>query len=116
MEKEVRFTKKRVDESWKENVSSPGEEGTPRPEESREPAFSNFLTSLGIQALVQMGEMQNPATGKTESDLTGAQETIDLLVMLKRKTKGNLSQDEEKFLSSLIADLQLKYVQHRHAS
>ena len=111
-EKQVLFTKKYVDESWKENMSQ--DKGNPS--EAAEPttvSFSTFITSLGIQAFMKMGELKPPGEGKTEVDLEAAQETIDLLLVLKKKTKGNLTSDEEALLSSLIADLQLKFVQHR---
>ena len=114
-EKEVHFTKKRVDETWKETISK--EKGNPPEviEGSGPLSFSAFVTSLGIQAFIKMGELQPPDAEKVEIDLGVAQETIDLLLLLKEKTKGNLTPDEEKLLSSLIADLQLKFVQHKMA-
>ena len=111
-EKEVHFTKKRVDETWKEAISK--EKGNASdPTESIPVSFSNFVTSIGIQALMKMGELKAPGAEKIETDLGAAQEAIDLLLMFKEKTKGNLATDEENLLSSLIADLQLKFVQHK---
>ncbi|MBI4395206.1 MAG: DUF1844 domain-containing protein [Candidatus Omnitrophica bacterium] len=110
-EKKAHFTQKNVDESWKENVSKEkGEKGTVK---DARVSFSHLVTSLGIQALILIGELKAPGNEKVEVDLKGAQETIDLLVMLKEKTKGNLTSEEEKLLSSLIADLQFKFVQHK---
>jgi len=111
-EKEVHFNKKRVDETWKEVVSK---EKADVPEAAEQPlvSFSTFITSLGIQAFIRMGELKSPDGEKVEVDLAAAQETIDLLLMLKEKTKGNLASEEESLLSSLIADLQLKFVQHK---
>ena len=112
MEKEEpHFTKKRVDESWKETVSKEKGEKVSESNE-RTFSFSDFLTSLGLQTLIKMGEIQDPNL-KSEIDLDGAQETIDLLLMLKEKTKGNLSAEEETLLTSLIAELQLKFVQRK---
>ena len=111
-EEDVHVTKKRVDESWKEHVSK--EKGnSPEVVEYAPVSFSSFITSLGIQAFIKMGELKPPQGEKSEVDLTAAEETIDLLLMLKEKTKGNLTSEDETLLSSLIADLQLKFVQHR---
>ena len=112
-EKEVHFTKKRVDETWKETISKE-KGGVSEGSAKSEPlSFSAFITSLSIQAFIKMGELKSPDAEKTEINLEAAQETIDLLLMLKEKTKGNLMLDEENLLSSLIADLQLKFVQHK---
>ena len=111
-EKEVRFTQKRVDESWKESISKDKDE-TPQPAERTTFSFSHFVSSLGIQALMNMGELKTAGNEKTQVDLTAAQETIDLLLMLKDKTKGNLTREEESLFSSLIAELQLKFVQRK---
>jgi hypothetical protein len=53
--------------------------------------------------------MQNPVSGKIEKDLKGAQGTIEMLLMLREKTKGNLSDKEEGMLSSVISNLQINY-------
>ncbi len=112
-EKEVHFTKKRVDETWKETISKEKGNASEATAESGPLSFSTFVTSLGIQAFIKMGELRPPNAETVEIDLGAAQETIDLLLMLKEKTKGNLTPDEENLLSSLIADLQLKFVQHK---
>jgi hypothetical protein len=114
-EQKSHFNKKHVDESWKESVSK--EKGTPVSEvrENFPISFSAFVTSLGVQALIKIGEFEDPNSGKKEIDLEGARETIDLLLMLKEKTKGNLASEEEKLLNALIPDLQLKFVQRKMA-
>jgi hypothetical protein len=112
---EPRFTQKRVDESWKESILKDKGESVSKPAETIPLSFSAFATSLGIQALIKMGELDVPDSGKKEIDLEGAQETIDLLLMLKEKTKGNLTSEEATLLNSLIPDLQMKFVQHKMA-
>ena len=111
----MHFTKKRVDETWKDTVSKEKRNVPKGAEESGTLSFSTFVTSLGIQAFIKMGELKPPDAEKIEIDLEAAQETIDLLLMLKEKTKGNLTPEEENLLSSLIADLQLKFVHHKMA-
>src|SRR3954469_15950442 len=53
--------------------------------------FSTFVLSLGSSALMHLGELENPASGKPQKDLGMAKHTIDLLSMLQAKTKGNLN-------------------------
>ena len=112
-EKEVHCSQKRVDETWKETISKEKKENHHEPDKLGAISFSNLVTSLGIQALMAMGELKAPGAEKIETDLTAAQETIDLLLMLKEKTKGNLTPAEETTLKSLIAELQMKFIQHK---
>ena len=60
--------------------------------------------------LIHLGDMDHPATKKKEKNLDAARETIDLLILLKEKTQGNLSAEENTLLVDLLADLQLRYV------
>ena len=52
-----------------------------------EVTFSTFVISLASSALVQLGEVPNPETGQTETDLPLARHSIDVLEMLRRKTE-----------------------------
>lgn len=84
-----------------------------RPNSKDQPVEMNFQTlvlSLGTTALVQLGLAPSPANGKTEKDLTGAQQTIDILGILQEKTKGNLSPEESRLLDQFLYDLKLSYV------
>ena len=72
--------------------------------------FTNFLLSLSTSTLIQMGEVQDPMTQQNEKNLPLAKQTIDLLGMLREKTKGNLSPDEEKLFENLLYDLRMRYV------
>lgn len=57
----------------------------------------------------QLGKVPSPVSNKIEKDTASAKVTIDILEMLRDKTKGNLSPDEEKMLGNTIADLQINY-------
>ena len=81
-----------------------------------EASFSTLAISLGTQAIVAMGLVESPITGKFEKDMDAARFNVDLLRMLRDKSKGNLSQHEEKLLTDMIYDLQMKYVQAGKAS
>lgn len=76
-----------------------------------EVSFLNYVTSLGFQAMIFMGEIPNPVTNEVEKNLTQAKFLIDTLTMLKEKTAGNLSDQENSLLEGSIYELQMKYVQ-----
>jgi len=73
--------------------------------------FHTFVLSLGSSALLHLGELEHPDVGAPQIDLPLAKHTIDILVMLEEKTKGNLSPAEDKLISSLLYDLRLRYVE-----
>jgi len=56
-----------------------------------------------------LGDVENPQTHKTEVNLEGAREVIDLLGELKTKTEGNVSSEEMEIFNSLLPELQMKY-------
>lgn len=72
--------------------------------------FSTFVMSLTSSAFYHLGDMPDPTTGKKEINLPAVQQTIDMLIMLREKTKDNLTGDEKKLLEQLIYELQVKYV------
>jgi len=73
--------------------------------------FKTFISSLYMSALVSMGIMPDPITKEKRKNLSFAQETIDILQMLKEKTKGNLDESENRFLEECIYNLMLQYVE-----
>ena len=79
--------------------------------EKLEASFSMLAMSIASSALMSMGLTPDPNTGKTESDKNVARFNVDLLVMLKEKTKANLTQEESDFLSQILQDLQMKFLQ-----
>lgn len=87
-----------------------------QPESLRAPeetiTYSSFVFSLGMQGLVMMGEGGMPGVpeGKPEVNLPAARETIELLSLLKEKTKGNLNPDEEKLTDEILSSLRMTYV------
>lgn len=81
--------------------------------EKHQMLFIQLISSLQAGALQQMGKVKNPATDKIERDLTQAEFTIDILDMLCAKTKGNNSPEEERFLTTLLAELKLNYVDEK---
>ncbi len=73
--------------------------------------FMNFIMSLSSSALVYLGEIPEPTTGRIDKNLSLAKHAIDTLDMLKEKTKGNLTEEEESLLLQILTDLKLKYAE-----
>lgn len=72
--------------------------------------FYQIVLSFHSAAWQQMGKVVNPITNKVEKDLQAASLSIDILDMLKSKTKGNLTREEEDFLNRTISELKLNYI------
>jgi hypothetical protein len=73
--------------------------------------FPTFVLSLATSAQVHLGAVPNPTTGKEERNLGMAKETIDLLAILKDKTKGNLTDEEERLFEHVLYDLRMMYIE-----
>ena len=73
--------------------------------------FAAFVWSLSEQALAALGEIPDPATGKVTHDLIMAQQMIDIIIMLRDKTRGNLDQHEQTLVQEILSTLQMKYVE-----
>ncbi|MBT6716818.1 MAG: DUF1844 domain-containing protein [Nitrospina sp.] len=72
--------------------------------------FSTFIMSLTSSAFYHLGDIADPETGRTETNLPAVHQTIDMLTMLREKTQGNLNAEENKLLEQLVYELQMKYV------
>jgi len=72
--------------------------------------FGGLVAMFQTAALQQMGKVQNPATGAIERDLDQAGMSIDMLEMIQQKTKGNLKPEEHDYLTGVLRDLKLNYV------
>ena len=123
-------TKKRVDESWKEQAErekrapeaaapSPGAAAAPGhapgPEAGEEEGIPQarldlFVSGLAVEALIALGDMAHPATRKQAMNLPQAKYLIDLLGVLEDKTRGNLSADEDKLLKDTLYQLRMRYL------
>jgi hypothetical protein len=72
--------------------------------------FNSLIFSLSSSALLHLGEIADPQTGGKKKDIPLAKHSIDIIAMLKDKTKGNLTEEEQKFVESILADLRWRYV------
>lgn len=73
--------------------------------------FDGFIRSLYAQTMMQMGVVEGPMGQGMEPDMEGARQTIDILDLLKEKTKGNLSPQEDSLLSEALTASRLAYVE-----
>ena len=93
-------------EEKKEEAKEEEPQRVPLPEVS----LSSLVFSLSSSALLHLGEIADPQTGEKKEDFALAKHSIDTIGMLKEKTKGNLTEEEEKFLESILTDLRWRYV------
>jgi len=73
--------------------------------------FITFILSLAGSVQIHLGLAPNPADNKTEKNLPAAKQTIDLLDILKEKTKGNLTKDENELFEHVLFELRMKYME-----
>jgi hypothetical protein len=76
-----------------------------------EMTFSTFVMGLTTQALMHLGEIPDPVHQGVTHDLPAAKQMIDLLGILRDKTKGNLDEAEEQLLGEVLYDLRMRYVE-----
>ncbi len=106
------------EEEKKSEPKAETQEKTP-PKEKKERAgsiplpevnFTSLIFSLSSSAFLHLGEIADPESGEKKQDLPIAKQTIDTIAMLKEKTSGNLTEEEQKFIDSILTDLRWRYV------
>ncbi|MEA3358348.1 MAG: DUF1844 domain-containing protein [Thermodesulfobacteriota bacterium] len=96
--------KEEVKEKVKEEVKKEEMTG-PLPEVN----FSSFILSLSSSVLLHLGEIADPISGEKRKNMDLAKQSIDIISMLQDKTKGNISQDEEKLIEQMLFDLRMRF-------
>lgn len=79
-------------------------------------SFLNFLMSIASNAAASLGMMEHPVTGERGVDLQLAKHWIDVLGMLEKKTRGNLTPQEHQIFEGLLSDLRMQYVSLTNAA
>jgi hypothetical protein len=74
-------------------------------------AFSTFLLSLSTSVMVCLGELPDPLRNEKSTNIPLAKQTIGIIEMLKEKTKGNLTEEEDRLIEGILYDLRMKYIQ-----
>lgn len=114
-----------IDEDWKAQVQREKEEAQHKAEsapeegaagegemmpEPGEPSFAGLLQSLAAQCAYALGLIAQKDANQVMVDIVEAKYCIDTLMMLRAKTKGNLTPEEEGLLANMVAELQQVYV------
>ena len=74
-------------------------------------SFSAFVLGLASTALIHLGVHPHPESNTVVVDLMLARQSIDVLSMLREKTRNNLTAEEEQLFGSILSDLQLRFVE-----
>lgn len=106
-------TQKKVDENWKSQIEKEKANASSQQETYHEPSFKIFLSSLSMQAMIAAGKLENPLTKKIEKNLEQARYLIDTIGILKEKTKGNLTKEEENLLDESLFSLRMMYIKEK---
>lgn len=78
---------------------------------TKEDLFFHLVFMFQTAALQQMGKLINPLTKKVEKNLEQAKYSIDILELLQEKTKGNLKEEEGKYLENVLFELRMNYLE-----
>jgi hypothetical protein len=107
-----------VDEDWKEQAQREKEMLAEKLEQERtqkravpeRATFALLISGLTTQAMISLGDIENPFTKKAELNLPEARFHIDMLEMLEQKTEGNLTPEEAQMLQGILFDLRMRFV------
>jgi hypothetical protein len=99
----------KIEEETQAQKSAPVDEAQ-EPLQLPEINFPTFIVSLNASALLHLGAIEDPTTGKKEKNLPMAKQTIDILSMLQQKTASNLTKEEENLMKNLLYELRIMYV------
>lgn len=73
--------------------------------------FSTLIMSFASAAMIGIGRVPDPVSGKMNRNPAVAKQNIDIISLLQEKTKGNLSLDEEKLIENILYDLRMSYIE-----
>lgn len=73
--------------------------------------FLSLIYSLSQAAWSWLGKQVHPGTQNVEKDLVQAKSMIDMLRVIQKKTRGNLTEKEQKIIDGIVSDLELNYVE-----
>ena len=75
-------------------------------------SFTAFVLSIASTAAIHFGDLADPATGnRSETNLEGASQMIDILSLLEQKTRGNLTAEERQVLEQVLYELRMRFVE-----
>jgi len=103
---EARKTESNQKQAFQEAAQKAAAGAVPAPEIT----FASLILSLSSTAFMNLGALPDPNTGQTEKNLLLAKQTIDLLGVLREKTRNNLELEEENLFDHLLYDLRMAYI------
>jgi len=80
---------------------------------SPEVDFVGFILSLSTTAMYHFGDIPDPYTQKAEKNLAAAKQTIDILDMIREKTRGNLDEQEKELLEEALYELRMRFIKEK---
>lgn len=102
--------KKKIDDDWKGAVGKEKIESDASGKEEAEASFGLFVSGLLMEAMIALGEMENPLSKKKEANLKHAKFIIDTLGVLKDKTRNNLSPEESEYLENILYETRMRFL------
>ena len=98
------------EKSFDDTLTDSNSQKSPTSEPDMPMTFQTLVFSLSTTAMLQLGFLSNPETGKKEKNLPAAKQTIDILQILQEKTQGNLTSEESQLLEASVYDLKMTYL------
>ena len=83
---------------------------------TEEQLFDNLISSLVHSVWISLGKIKNPMSDKIERNLFAASMNIDMLDMLYKRMDGNLSEQEDSYLSHILSELKMNYLEEKKIS
>ncbi len=107
------LTQKELRKKWETYTTREKNRDDAGEKDKYQPDFSLLVSSLSLQAMIAMGKVKSPITGRKEENFKQARFLIDTLPVLREKTRGNLSKEEGNLLEEVIFHLRNNYLQIR---
>lgn len=111
-----------IDEDWKSQVEAEKHAAEQKPTDTPPPpasdddppmppaSFELLLSSLATEAMMALGQLPNPVTGQPQVRRNQAKYLIDMIDVLKEKTKGNLNPGDDQAIEDMLHQLRLAFV------
>lgn len=80
---------------------------------TEEQLFDNLISSLVHSVWVSLGKIKNPMSDKIERNLFAASMNIDMLDMLYKRMDGNLSEQEDSYISHVLSEIKMNYIEEK---
>ena len=77
--------------------------------------FSYVVDTFRSSANISLGNIKNPVTNKIDVNLVQAEYYLDVLSMLQKKTKNNLTEYEEQMLINIVSELRMNFIEIRQS-